>query len=60
MPSGGRVSGTTGIYKCEAPNPGFATAPLLMSLLIGKRNDPRTMVQHPLSADAPVRQLRPQ
>ena len=60
VPAGGRVSGTIMLNECEAPNPGFATAPLSMGLLIGKSADPRQLIQVSVSAEAQVRQLRPQ
>ena len=60
VPAGGRVAGTLILNECDAPNPGFATAPFSMGLLIGKTANYQQMIQVPVSADAPVRQLKPQ
>ena len=60
VPAGGRVTGTVILNECEAPNPGFATAPLSMGLLIGTSANPAQLIQVAVSADASVRQLPPQ
>ena len=60
VPAGGRAAGTIVIGNCPAPNPGFPTAPLSISLMIGKSEIPKTMIQFPLSADVPIRQLQSQ
>ena len=60
VPSGGRAAGAIVVYNCPAPNPGYATAPLSISLLVGKSQSFQTMTTFPLSVDAPVRQLQSQ
>ncbi len=60
VPSGGRAAGAIAVYNCPAPNPGYATAPLSISLLVGKSQSFQTMTTFPLSVDAPVRQLQSQ
>ena len=44
---------------CRAPDPGFPTAQLSMTLLIGKSQD-RGAVSFPVSVDAAIRQVRSQ
>lgn len=58
VPAGGRVSGTIVVSVCDAPNPGSPTAPLSVTLLIGKTSTVKDLVPYPITADAPVRQLR--
>lgn len=57
VPTGGRANGTLVFGNCAAPNPGFPTAPLSVSLMVGRTETPREMIQFPLSADVPIRQL---
>jgi hypothetical protein len=58
VPAGGRVAGTITFLECSAPNPGYPTAPLSMSLMVGKSNATKTMIQFPLSADVPIRKIQ--
>jgi hypothetical protein len=60
VPAGARVAGTLAAEECSAPNPGSPTAPLSLSLMIGKTDAPKTMIQLPLTVDAPIRQFRGQ
>ena len=60
IPAGGRVAGTLAAEGCSAPNPDSPTAPFSMSLMLGKTDAQRSMVQIPLSVDAPIRQFRGQ
>jgi len=60
VPAGARVAGTIIVEECSAPNPGSATAPLSMSLMIGKSEARKTMIQYPLSVDASIRQVQGQ
>ena len=60
VPTGGRASGTLVFDNCAAPNPGYPTAPLSVSLMIGRSERPREMIQFPLSANVPIRQLQSQ
>lgn len=55
--AGSRVSGVITLAYCDAPNPGSATAPLSMSLLLGKQPDFRSMTPVPISADIPIKQI---
>ena len=59
VPAGARVSGTSVLEDCSAPNPGSPTAPLAMTLLLRRYNAER-LVTYPVSVDAPIRQVRPQ
>ena len=58
--AGSRVTGVIDAEECQAPNSGSPTAPLSMSLMIGKSDARKTMTQVPISADAPIRQVREQ
>jgi hypothetical protein len=60
VPAGGRAAGAIVVYNCPAPNPGYATAPLSISLMVGKAQSFQTMTTFPLSIDAPIRQLQSQ
>ena len=60
VPSGGRVAGMIEVENCAAPNPGSPTAPLSLSLMLGKTNETKDMVEFPLSLDAPIRQIVPE
>lgn len=60
VPSGGKVAGMIELENCAAPNPGSATAPLSLSLMLGKTNDTKNMVEFPISIDAPIRQIVPE
>jgi hypothetical protein len=57
VPAGARVSGAIVVYTCAAPNPGYPTAPLSISLMVGKSESFQTMTTFPLTFDAPIRQL---
>jgi hypothetical protein len=59
-PAGGRVAGAIVMSNCAAPNPGYPTAPLSISLMLGKSEAFQTMTTFPLSIDAPIRQLQTQ
>jgi hypothetical protein len=58
VPAGARAAGAIVVYNCPAPNPGYPTAPLSISLLVGKSQSFQTMTTFPLSVDAPIRQLQ--
>lgn len=60
VPAGGKVTGMLAAEECSAPNPGSPTAPLTLSLMIGKSESRNSMVQISVSADAPIRQVREQ
>jgi hypothetical protein len=59
VPAGGRVGGSFMFIDCQAPNPGFPTAQLSMTLLLGKVQE-RAGVSFPVSVDAAIRQVRSQ
>jgi hypothetical protein len=59
VPAGGRVGGSFMFLDCRAPNPGFPTAQLSMTLLLGKTQE-RAGVSFPVSVDAAIRQVRSQ
>jgi len=56
--SGVKTAGTIIMDYCEAPNPGSPTAPLSLTLMVGKKPSFTKMFTFPLSADIPIRQLR--
>lgn len=60
VPAGGKISGMIAVEDCSAPNPGSPTAPLSLTLMIGKTDARKTMAQVPLSANTPIRQIREQ
>ena len=61
VPAGARAVGAIVFSNCPAPNPGFPTAPLSLSLMVGKSESPKTMTAtFPLSVDVPIRQLQSQ
>lgn len=60
VPAGGKIAGLLAADECSAPNPGSPTAPLAMSLMVGKSESRKSMVQVSVSADAPIRQVREQ
>jgi len=60
VPAGTRVAGTILVEDCSAPNPGSPTAPLSISLMIGKSEARKAMIQYPLSVDALIRQVQGQ
>jgi len=61
VPAGARAVGAIVFSNCPAPNPGFPTAPLSISLMVGKSESPKTMTAtFPLSVDVPIRQLQSQ
>ncbi|MGE3642878.1 MAG: hypothetical protein AB7F96_03385 [Beijerinckiaceae bacterium] len=53
--AGGKIGGTIIMRNCYAPNPGSATAPVSMSLMVGNSESPRQMTQVSVSAQAAVR-----
>jgi len=55
VPAGARASGAIVLTNCATPNPGFPTAPLSISLMVGKSEAWRTMTTFPLQVDAPIR-----
>ena len=57
VPASGKTSGLIVLNNCAAPNPGFPTAPLSFTLMMGKANDWKHMVTLSVNADIPVRQL---
>ena len=57
VPAGARVAGAIVLTNCAAPNPGYPTAPLSITLTVGKTQAFQTMTTFPLSANAPIRQL---
>jgi hypothetical protein len=57
VPSGGRAAGAIILTNCATPNPGFPTAPLSISLMVGKSEAWRTMTTFPLQVDAPIRMV---
>lgn len=56
-PAGARIGGTISLDECSAPNPGSPTAPISMSLMIGKTQAIKSMIQYPVSATAPIRRV---
>lgn len=56
-PAGARIGGTITLEECSAPNPGSATAPVTMSLMMSKSQDVRSMIQYPVSTNAPIRRV---
>lgn len=60
VPAGARVAGAIVVNNCAAPNPGFPTAPVSLTLMVGKTQAFQTMTTFPLSVDAPIRQLQSQ
>ena len=56
-PAGARIGGNITIEGCAAPNPGFPSAPIAMTLMIGKAPNIRTMIQYPVSTTAPIRRF---
>ena len=61
VPAGGRASGTIILANCGAPNPGYPTAPLSLTLMMGKSEAFQQMrTTLPLSVDASIRQLQSQ
>ena len=57
VPAAGKVSGLIVLNNCQAPNPGFPTAPLSVTLMMGKANDWKHMVSLSVNADIPIRQV---
>jgi len=57
--AGAQVTGTIVLFDCDAPNPGFETTPLALSLMLGKQSNYLTMQAVPLSATVPIRRMRP-
>ena len=60
VPAGARVAGAIIVANCAAPNPGHPTAPVSLTLMVGKSEAFRTMTTFPLSFDTPIRQLQSQ
>jgi hypothetical protein len=58
VPAGARAAGAIVVNNCPAPNPGYPTAPLSISLMVGKTQSFQTMTTFPLSVDSPIRQLQ--
>lgn len=56
-PAGARIAGSISLDECSAPNPGSPTAPVSMSLMIGKTQTIQSMIQYPVSATAPIRRV---
>ncbi|KYK43223.1 hypothetical protein A1D31_38315 [Bradyrhizobium liaoningense] len=56
-PAGARIAGSVSLDECSAPNPGSPTAPVSMSLMIGKTPSIESMIQYPVSATAPIRRV---
>lgn len=55
VPAGARIAGTLEADDCAAPNPGSPTAPLAMTLVIGKRPEAAATIRFPISAVIPIR-----
>ena len=60
VPAGARAAGAIVVNNCPAPNPGYPTAPLSISLMVGQTQSFQTMTTFPLSVDSPIRQLQSQ
>ena len=60
VPAGGRAAGAIVVDNCPAPNPGFPTAPVSISLMVGKTQSFQTMTTFPLTVDASIRQMQSQ
>ena len=58
VPSGVKVSGTVILAMCSAPNPGSPTAPLSLTMMIGRKPAFDTMFIFPASADVPIQQIQ--
>ena len=56
-PAGARIAGNISLDECSAPNPGSPTAPVSLSLMIGKTLAIKSMIQYPVSATAPIRRV---
>jgi hypothetical protein len=56
-PAGARIGGNITVEGCDAPNPGYPTAPVTMMLMIGRTPSARAMTQYPVSASAPIRRF---
>jgi hypothetical protein len=56
-PAGARIAGNISLDECSAPNPGSPTAPVSLSLMIGKTQAINSMIQYPVSATAPIRRV---
>lgn len=56
-PAGARIAGSISLDECSAPNPGSPTAPVSMSLMIGKTQTIKSMIQYPVSATASIRRV---
>ena len=60
VPAGARVAGAIIVANCAAPNPGHPTAPVSLTLMVGKSEAFRTMTTFPLTFETPIRQLQSQ
>lgn len=60
VPAGARVAGTIIVEECSAPNPGSPTAPMSLSLMIGKSQAIKSMIRVPVSVDASIRRVQAQ
>ena len=58
VPADARVAGAIIVANCAAPNPGHPTAPVSLTLMVGKTQAFQTMTIFPLSFDTPIRQLQ--
>ena len=56
-PAGARIAGNISLDECSAPNPGSPTAPVSLSLMIGKTQAIKSMIQYPVSTTAPIRRV---
>lgn len=56
-PAGARIAGSITLDECSAPNPGSPTAPVSLSLMIGKTQTIKAMIQYPVSANATIRRV---
>lgn len=57
VPAGARIGGNITIERCDAPNPGFPTAPVAMTLMIGRSPSIKGMIQYPVSTTASIRRF---
>ena len=55
LTAGGRVAGSIFFVDCDGPNPGFATAPLTLALMLGRANNFAAMIVFPLSVEVALR-----
>jgi hypothetical protein len=60
VPAGAQAAGTIILANCATPNPGYPTAPLPISLMLGTTDAIHGMTTFPLHIDAPIRMIQPQ